>query len=401
MSDIVLEKSKLKGSLIAPPSKSVAHRALICAALAGNSAVNNIELSNDILATLDALRDLGFEFINTNNSVVFSEKNIKEKCIINCFESGSTLRFLIPLAAALGVNAAFIGEGRLPERPINEYVDLLSDKGIDFTLIDGKLPLKIKGKMKSGIFSLKGDVSSQYITGLLLSFPIINSKCEIVLTSKLQSAPYVDITIDVMKKFGVNVNKTENGFLFSPSQEYKPCEFTVEGDYSQAAFWICANALGAQIEVLGLNKNSSQGDKEIIKIIELFGNTKERTIDASQIPDLVPIISVLASLSLGKTNIINAGRLKLKESNRLLAVETSLKAIGANIKQIDDGLLIEGKEELDGGEASSFNDHRIVMALAIAALKCNNNVKIQGVEAVNKSYPRFFEEYKQLGGKIL
>lgn len=397
MSEITLKPTQLNGAVVAPPSKSVAHRAIICAALAGGGKVDNLEFSKDIIATINALKNIGAKIETSEKSAIIKGFVLKDNCTLNCYESGSTIRFLIPIVAALGLNATFIGEGRLPERPLDEYKRILSEKGIHFTLDNNKLPLNISGKLKGGKYHVEGNVSSQYITGLLLAFPLIKEECGIELLSALESAPYVDITIDVMAQFGIEVK----GFSVNENQIYKKADYTVEGDYSQAAFWLVANALGCNLNIEGLNSNSKQGDKEILSIIERFKNEDERIIDASQIPDLVPIISVLASLTKGKTIIIKAERLRLKESDRLLATTEALSAIGADISQTDDGLIINGKEELTGGKAQGFNDHRIVMALAIASLKCKEPVIISGFECVDKSYPSFFEVFKTLGGGIL
>lgn len=397
MSEITIKPSKLSGKVAAPPSKSVAHRAIICAALACGGKVDNLEFSKDIIATINALKSIGAEIETFKNSVIIKGFHLKDNAILNCYESGSTIRFLIPIVAALGLNATFIGEGRLPERPLDEYKRILSEKGISFTLENNKLPLHISGKLKGGQYHVEGNVSSQYITGFLLAFPLVKEECNIALLSPLESAPYVDITTDVMEKFGVSVNV----LCIDKNQAYKASDYTVEGDYSQAAFWLVANALGCKLNIIGLNESSKQGDKEILSIIERFKNEEERIIDASQIPDLVPIISVLASLTKGKTIITKAGRLRLKESDRLLATTEALSAIGADISQTDDGLMINGKEILGGGKAKGFNDHRIVMALAVASVKCKNPVTIEGYECVDKSYPSFFDVFKTLGGEIL
>lgn len=414
MAEITIKPTKLKGEVTAPPSKSVAHRALICAALSGGSCkVSNIELSDDIIATIGALKALGADILVNGSTAEIKGFRLNNDCDINCLESGSTLRFLIPIAAALSVKTSFTGEGKLKERPIGEYIKILSEKGVTFTDNKGKLPLSFSGKMSGGKFFVSGDVSSQYISGLLLAFPLINENCEIILSSNLESAPYIDITIDVMNSFGVYVERTNTGFLVKKGQKYLASDFSIEGDYSQAAFWLCAAALDSELTIKGLNPNSVQGDKAIINILKSFGaeillyddtltvKAKSLTaveIDASQTPDLVPVLASLACFAKGQTIIRNAGRLVYKESNRLFAVEQSLKSIGADITMTKDGFIIYGKETLKGGRASGFNDHRIVMSLAVAATRCENDVIIEGYESVSKSYPRFFEEYKRLGG---
>ena len=414
MSDIILSPSKLIGTVSAPSSKSVAHRALICAALAGaGSVVSGIGNSKDVSVTLECLRTLGVDISVDGDSVSFGDRvHMQGKQILDCYESGSTLRFMIPIVAALGIEAQFIGRGRLPERPISEYSQIMQDKGIHIELNNGCLPLNIRGQLTSGTFELRGDISSQYVTGLLLALPLLEGDSEIILTSPLESAPYVAITIDVMTIFGANVSRTTNGYKVKGGTGYTPANYRVEGDYSQAAFWLSAGAIGGDVTVTNLNPDTSQGDKEIISILQRFGANieckadtvraragvlKGIDIDASQIPDLVPILAVVASYSEGKTYIYNCARLRLKECDRLEAVADCLNKLGGKVEHSADSLTIYGAN-LSGATISDWNDHRIVMAMAIASLNTKGNVTIQGRESIRKSYPHFFEDYVALGG---
>ena len=400
---------KLSGTVKAPASKSFAHRALICAALAGGaSLLTNVDMSKDIWATIQCLNSLGFkaEYQGSSKSISISgEKLSKNQALLNCGESGSTLRFMIPLAAALGVETEFTGEGRLPSRPIGEFNSIFQGKGIQIDSTAGALPLKIRGQLKSGVFHVSGNISSQYITGLLLALPILDGDSEIRLLTPLESAPYIDITIEVMAEFGVKVEKSDEGFRVSGGQKYVAREYEIEGDFSQAAFWLSANILGSKLSVTGLNNASAQGDKAIVEVLKQmeFGprhTEHERIFDASQIPDLVPIMAGVAALLPGKTIINNAGRLRIKESDRLSAVTEELTKLGADIKEFPESLVIQGKQVLRGGRSSAWNDHRIAMMLAIVALNTKQGVTIDGFHCVEKSYPEFFKEFARLGGEV-
>jgi 3-phosphoshikimate 1-carboxyvinyltransferase len=395
MNYVELENSILRGSVDAPPSKSAAHRALICSFLAGGGSVEGIIGSNDMKATLGALEAL------------------KEgKSTINCLESGSTLRFIIPVASALGKSVCFTGEGRLPERPIKEYISLLESHGVKCKS-NGFLPLEISGKLTGGKFEIRGDISSQYITGLLLALPILKEKSEIVLTTPLQSKPYVDMTIKVLKDYNVNIEETKTGYIIPENQQFKPCNSKVEGDWSQAAFFLSAGAINGDISVCNLDLNSAQGDKEIVDILKRFGADIEVAdssvrakkselsgieIDAENIPDLVPVLAAVAANAKGKTVIKNAERLRLKESDRIESVVSNLRKMGIEVCETPDGMIIEGGEA-SGAELYGFNDHRIVMAFSVLALNANGKTRISDAFSINKSYPGFFEDYNLLGGR--
>lgn len=394
MSSVRILNSSLNGTLKLPESKSDAHRALICARLAGSS-VEIRSKSEDITATENAL------------DTVFGGGNT-----VDCGESGSTLRFLIPLAAALGKEITFTGGGRLGERPLDEYLLLLPEHGVKCERGEGFI-LRISGKLTPGLFEIKGDVSSQYITGLLFSLPLLEGESEIRLTTALQSKPYIDMTVNTLKRFGIRVDETENGWKIKGSQCYKPASYTVESDWSQAAFFLAGGVLSGRVTLEGLNNSSPQGDREIVNVLRRFGAvitsengriTAEKSqlkginINVSDIPDAVPAVAVLAAFANGKTVITGGERLRLKESDRIKSVVYNLNKMGISAVETSDGMIITGGTP-KGAELCGFNDHRIVMAFAVAALAAKGETLISDSESVNKSYPAFFADYRALGGR--
>lgn len=404
--DIKVYPSKLIGKLNAPSSKAYSQRMIIAAALAGGvSEVSNLTVSKDISVSAAAMEALGATVHADEGTFTISGiKTPPAKADIDCCESGATLRFVIPIAAALGTESVFKGQGKLPQRPITPYIRELSAKGITFEP-QGGLPLHMSGRLLSGEYKMEGDISSQFITGLLYALPLCQGDSSVKLTSVLQSKPYVDMTIMALKKFGVEIEETEeNGlpvYIVKGGQKYTHCNVSVEGDYSQAAFFYVANALGSEIEIKNLDPDTAQGDKAIVDIINSCGKELQPfTADVGDIPDLVPILTVLGSLTKGTSRIVNAARLKIKESDRLVDVARALNAIGGKVTAGDDFLEMQPVEKFTGGEVDACNDHRIVMSAAIAALSSDSPVIIKGAEAVNKSYPRFFEDYKALGGKF-
>ncbi len=393
----------LYGNLNIPASKSIAHRLLICAALAkGTSVINDVTFSKDIYATINALKSMGATISYNNSTVtVTGIEQANQYSDIDCCESGSTLRFLIPVAAALGINSTFIGEGRLPERPIDIYVREFSQKNIVFDY-KNTMPFQMKGQLKNGEYVIEGNISSQFITGLLFSLPILNGDSKIVVKGKLESKPYADMTIICLNKFGINIEETDYGYFIKGSQKYISTSSSVEGDYSQAAFFLVANALGSDVTITNTIPNSIQGDKKIIEIIDLLCYNINAlsiiTIDATDIPDLVPIISVLSSFAKKEVHIVGAERLKIKESDRLESTASMINNIGGNVIQTPTGLIIKPVSNFIGGVVDSYNDHRIVMAASIAATVSKGEVIIKNAQAVEKSYPLFFEEFNRLGG---
>ena len=405
-----------RGAVAAPPSKSDVHRAVICAALSGGVCkISPVALSNDIRATIGCVEALGAEasvendVLTVDGSAVFAKKT----ATLDCIESGSTLRFMIPVAAAGGVEARFTGSGSLVSRPIGLYSQILPEKGVSLEGGDG-LPLKISGKLKSGVFKVPGNISSQFISGLLFALPLLRGDSDIILTSPIQSAGYINMTIRTMEKFGIEVDVTDTGWHVRGGQRYIPSDYRTDGDWSQAAFYLVSGAVNGEITVNNLNTDSKQGDRKIAGLLREFGaeviqeadsvtvkksDMKGIEIDASQIPDLVPALAVCASFADGVTRITNAERLRIKESDRLISTAALINSLGGEAKELPDGLVIRGSRTLIGGTVKGFNDHRIVMSAAICAAGSENPIICTDALSVNKSYPGFFDDYNSVGGK--
>ena len=422
MDALKIQNKRLNGEVLVPPSKSDAHRAIICASLSnGKSEIYNVDISKDILSTIEGMRKFGaeiniFEDNKYNKLEITGFKNNNENSEITCRESGSTLRFLIPLALVINNGGKFTGEGKLIERPLGVYYDIFNKMEVKFQNTDGKLPLNLKGSLKAGEYCLRGDVSSQFITGLMFALPLIEGDSVIKVITELQSKGYIDLTIKVLKDFGIEViNKDYKEFIIKGKQKYLGKKYFVEGDYSQSAFWIAGGIIGEKIRIKSLSKESVQGDKIIEEIVkDMNGNIKNTeddlvveesktigiTIDVSECPDLAPILTVLGAVSEGTTRIINGERLRMKESDRLTSITCELKKLGANIEEGYDSLTIKGVKFLNGGVVDSWNDHRIAMALAIASAKCKEPLILTGWKSVEKSYPKFWEDYRALGGEV-
>lgn len=419
MSDIILNPCKYSGTVTAPVSKSHVHRLLICAAFSDKETVINLgcesELSKDIGATISCLSSLGADISHERDRItVILVKSVRQNAEMMCGESGSTLRFMLPVTAALGVNAQFHMLGRLSERPLSPLYEEMTSHGCTMSEA-GANPLLLEGKMSGGTFTVSGDVSSQYISGLLFALPLTGCGGEIIITGNRESQAYIDMTVDAMRKFGVNVIETDSGYSVGSGERYKsPAEISAEGDWSNGAFWLSLGALSeSAITCENLNPDSIQGDKKIIELLKAFGAdinvcgnsvTVKRNklkapnfkISVSEIPDLVPILSVIAAVSDGETEIVNAGRLRIKECDRLSAVTDMIKNLGGDITEGSDSLTIRGKSSLSSGTVNGYNDHRIVMSAAIASAVCTGDVTITDSEAVKKSYPSFFDELKKL-----
>lgn len=378
--NVTITPGALRGSIAAIPSKSHAHRAMICAAFARGATKLNIPAVNaDIEATADCLTALGAAITRRDWGYdIVPAAAIPEKATLFVRESGSTLRFLLPVVGALGVDATISMEGRLPQRPLSPLKEEMERMGCRFSQQDNLLHLK--GKLQRGTYRIAGNVSSQFVSGLLFA-GAIREGISVEVTGKLESKPYVDMTKDMIAKFGNPLTS--------------PGELTVEGDWSNAAFFLTAAKLGSKLDVTGLNPNSVQGDRQIIPCLEMLHTSC--TISAADIPDLIPILSVAAACRKGAV-FTDIARLRLKESDRVQSIVDMLTALGGRAEADEHSLRVWGTG-LTGGTVDSRNDHRIAMAAAIAATACRERVTILGAEAVNKSYPHFWKDYRQLGGK--
>ena len=385
--DIRITPKKLSGAVTPPPSKSMAHRFLLAMLLSGQEGtISNLSDSQDIRATQRCVAAL---------------KSVQPGQLpyLDCGESGSTLRFLISIALALTGGGHFTGQGRLMERPQQPYFDIFEEKGIAYSMQDGVLT--VEGRLVPGTYSLPGNVSSQFVTGLLYALPLLKGDSEIRITSPLESRGYVDMTLDTLKTFGVEVENLDyTCFRIPGNQTYQAQDVTIEADWSQAAFWYAANFLDNPVDVQGMNTYSVQGDMIVAKYYWLLARPGETVeIDLSGCPDLLPPLAVMAAVRSGTTHFTNAARLRIKESDRLATVHQMLTALGGQVEEGPDRLTVTGGS-LTGGTVIGANDHRIVMAAAIAATACTGPVTILGAEAVSKSYPDFFDVYRQLGGDI-
>lgn len=427
MEKIRIIPSKLKGKVLVPSSKSMGHREIICAGLAeGTSIVDNISISKDIEATCRCLKALGVKIESVASSfagrtalkIIGTGKIFANSSAVDCGESGSTLRFFIPLGAMLGEPFTFVGHGKLVSRPLQAYYDIFSEQAIDYTNESGQLPLTVNGRLQAGTYRLPGNISSQFVSGLLFALPLLEGDSVIELTSSLESASYVDMTLSCLAKYGIKViNENHQRYFISGGQRYQAHNSNVEGDWSQAAFWAVGGALGKGVTCEGVDFDVLQGDRVIVDIMKSMkavlhqegfslhiegGKTQGTTIDAADCPDIIPVLTVLASVSSGRTEIINAGRLRIKECDRLAAISRELNKLGAAVTELPEGLIIEGTPEgLKGGaEVDAWNDHRIAMSLAIAAQCCSEPIVLTGAGSVSKSYPEFWQDYQSVGGKI-
>ncbi len=376
--NIRIEPRRIFGTVDAIPSKSHVHRLMIANFLAGGDPLHIKHMSRDMEATAACIERL----------------KQSEKPELDCDESGSTARFLLPVAAALKEACSFTGRGRLPGRPFEDLCVAMEAHGV--TCDSHHLPMKITGRLTSGVYEIPGNVSSQYISGLLFALPLLEGRSRIALTTPLESRGYVDMTCQVLRSFGIEIIETGGGFTVPGGQQYiLPEKIEPEGDWSNSAFWLAAG-----VKVTGLDIRSPQGDKAILKIIEDADFPGDFKVDVADIPDLVPITAVIGAARQGKTFIENAGRLRIKESDRLHTVCKMIQNLGGTAIEYENSILIEGTGALTGGTVDSCNDHRIVMAAAIASIICKNPVYINDAQAVNKSYPEFFEDFKKLGGVV-
>lgn len=411
--DITLKPGQRSGITAAPSSKSYAQRMLICAGLSvSESVIDCGDVSNDIAAGARCMDALSSEVTELSKGVFCVKSAVREgEKLLRCGESGTTLRLLLPAVGALGETAAFKMEGRLPQRPLAPLDGVLRGHGM-VLVQEGDL-LHCSGRLSAGHYEIPGNVSSQFISGLLIALPLLDGDSELEVTGKIESAAYIGMTESVLKKAGISFVKNENVYTIPGNQHYRfPETAKVEGDCSNAAFFLSLGALSDKgIEVQNVPADTLQGDKAIVDILRRFGAeisengdtvTVKRgelhgcTVDAAAIPDLVPVLATVASVSKGETRIINAGRLRIKESDRLKTTTEMLNALGADVEELPEGLIIRGREKLRGGTVSACNDHRIAMSAAVAASVCTESVTILGCECTNKSFPRFWELFDKL-----
>ena len=419
MNSIKIKPQMLKGIVDIPPSKSIVLRLILAAFLsAGDCVIQNVKMSDDVEAMLGAIKILGAKYSYNSKTDTLKIGRLKKatfanEITIDCFESASVLRFLIPVSLISKRDVVFLGRGRLMDRPIMPYLNMFKKHGV-LCKKQGK-KVTVSGQLECGIYEICGNISSQFISGLLFALPVLEGDSEIIVTTETESKSYIEMTLSVLKKFGIKIDKKDDRhFFIKGGQKYIPTNETAEADYTQAANFLVAGALGSDIVCRGLREKSVQGDFEILNIIKSAGGLIEKreggisarrtafmhsvTVDASNIPDLVPIVAVLLAFCDGESEIINAGRLRMKESDRLTVICRELRHLGADIREVGDGLKIIGKQVVCESAASASGDHRIAMALSVAALRCENTcVEISGgEEAVKKSYPEFYEVFKSL-----
>lgn len=418
---VKIRPSHTQGSVRIPASKSMAHRALICAGFAkGKSRILNPGNSKDIQATLSCLESLGCRIEKKENEIVIEgidPTKRSQPCTLNCNESGSTLRFFIPAAASCDVKASFTGQGRLLSRPMGIYADLFAAQNLLFE--QSSQCIEVQGPLQPGLFEIPGDVSSQFISGLLFIAPLLKGNSEIAVLPPYESKSYVDLTLQMIRKFQAEIKQpTNEGYIIPGNQSYKPCTYSVEGDFSQMAFFGVLGALQNEIQCSNLDPESLQGDKIILEILKKAGanvdiqpseikvehnELKAQIIDIADCPDLAPILCVLAAYTPGLTKLLHCRRLRFKESDRILAMETELKKWGVDISSDEDTITIQGKPSYFKDEVvtiDSHNDHRIVMAMTVFGLCAQSQSLIQDAQVIEKSYPDFFKDIEKVKGEI-
>jgi len=420
---VMLGSGKVAGEVLAIPSKSHLHRLLICAALANDYTLincRNIE-AEDIKATIACLEALGARIKNSVDGFVvrpIEYDKLPEVCVLPCNESGSTFRFMLPIVCALGVTGIFQMEGRLPERPIAPLDAELTRKGITLSK-PTPTTLRCEGKLEAGSYTLPGNVSSQYISGLLMALPLLKADSILEITEDIQSADYIEITLDVQREFGIEHPLSNQTYIVKGNGEYQGSKqrvLTADGDWSNGAFWLACGAMPeGNVTLKGLNPNSLQGDRRMADIVSQIGanlswdgdevtvtegDRRAVNIDAGAIPDLIPVICAVLSVAKGTSVITNAGRLRIKESDRLAMTAKVLNTLGAKITEQEDGLIIEGVPALIGKSITvsvdACNDHRIAMLAAVASISYSGRVVLTGAEAVNKSYPRLWDDFAKM-----
>lgn len=415
MNKKIIKANRLTGEVTPPPSKSILHRYIIASSLAkGISKIENISYSDDIIATIEAMEKLGAKIEKKDNyllidgSKTFDKKYLSNNAEIDCNESGSTLRFLFPLSIVKKNKISFKGKGKLFKRPLNPYFENFDKYKIKYSYINEN-EILLDGELKSGEYEIDGNISSQFITGLLFSLPLSNENSKIIIRGKLESSSYIDITVDCLNKFGIKIiNNSYQEFIIEGNQNYKSGDCEVEADYSQVAFFLVANSIGSNIKINGLNSNSLQGDKKIVDFISQIDNwNKEEKLilDGSETPDIIPILSLKACTSKKEIEIVNIARLRIKESDRLKATVKELSKLGFDLLEKEDSILINSRKDFNKINnspvyLSSHSDHRIAMMIAIASTCYEGEIILDNLDCVKKSYPNFWEVFLSLGGKI-
>ncbi len=410
----IIKADKLIGELSPPPSKSVLHRYIIASSLAkGISKIENISFSEDIIATIEAMKKIGAKIEKKDNYLLIDGsdtfKNLNENIEIDCNESGSTLRFLFPLSIVKENKVLFKGRGKLFKRPMTPYFENFEKFKIKHSYIDENAIL-LEGQLKAGIYEIDGNISSQFITGLLFSLPLLEGESKITINGKLESSNYIDISLDCLSKFGIKIiNNSYQEFIIEGNQSYKVGNYRTEADYSQAAFFLVANAIGSKIKINDLSEDSLQGDKKIIDYISEIDNWNSKdtlVLDGSETPDIIPILSLKAAVSGKKIEIVNIERLRIKESDRLKATVEELSKLNFDLIEKKDSILINSRENFEVNKnekaisLSAHSDHRIAMMIAIAATCYDGEILLDNLDCVKKSYPNFWEVFLSLGGKI-
>ena len=410
----IIKADKLVGELSPPPSKSVLHRYIIASSLAkGISKIENISFSEDIIATIEAMKKLGAKIEKKDNYLLIDGsdtfKNLDENIEIDCNESGSTLRFLFPLSIVEENKVLFKGRGKLFKRPMTPYFENFEKYKIKHSYINENAIL-LEGQLKAGIYEIDGNISSQFITGLLFSLPLLDGESKIIINGKLESSNYIDISLDCLSKFGIKIiNNSYQEFIIEGNQSYKVGNYRTEADYSQAAFFLVANAIGSKIKINDLSEDSLQGDKKIIDYISEIDNWNSKdtlVLDGSETPDIIPILSLKAAVSGKKIEIVNIERLRIKESDRLKATVEELSKLNFDLIEKKDSILINSREALKANKnekivsLSAHSDHRIAMMIAIATTCYDGKILLDNLDCVKKSYPNFWEVFLSLGGKI-
>jgi len=427
MTNLIVEKTeRLSGVVRAPPSKAYTHRALIAASLSeGSSSIKEALICDDTLATVNACSLLGAKMRKVKEGFIVNgvSKPITPEDVIHCGDSGATIRFITPLCALADGISVLTGNEGLRRRPMEPLLEALRHLGVQCYSARGSgyPPIIVfGGGVKGGKASLRGDVSSQFVSGLLFSTPKASANTEIIVTTQLESKPYVAMTLDVLRKHSIKVEASPDygHFLVPCGQAYMPFSHAIEGDYSSAAFLLAAASItDSDVKVVNLPRESLQGDRIIVSILKDMGSQldvgedyvevqgakeglKGMSIDVRDAPDLAPVCMALASLVEGETVLSGTKRLRFKESDRIASMSSELTKMGVKIMESEDGLIIKGKSRLHGAELNSHNDHRIAMACAVAALRAERTTVIHGIECVNKSYPNFVKDLRSLGGKV-